>query len=170
MKKVVLVLFFFTFFVSNGSGQNRSPEEIKSMMIYNFLKYIQWPTDDTSTNFTIGVIGDDKIYTALSKWYGNKQRGGKKFAIVKYKSINDISQCHLLYIGESASRNFGTIKEKLQNKSTLTISSKNGMGKAGSCINFRIINNRLKFELNRSAVQNAKLKVANQLSSIAIPI
>ncbi|MEL7004578.1 MAG: YfiR family protein, partial [Bacteroidota bacterium] len=40
----------------------------------------------------------------------------------------------------------------------------------GSCINFRIVNNRLKFELNQQAIQKSQLKTASQLTSMAILI
>lgn len=155
--------------VSNGYAQ-RPEHELHSMMIYNFLKYIQWPGDQNSGEFVIGVLGDDEVYNTLNTWYGNKQKGDKKFIIKKFNSASEVGGCQLLYIGTSASNSFESLKGKLQNKSTLTITNKRGMAEKGSCINFRIVDNRLKFELNQAAMDNSNLKSSGQLAAMAILI
>ncbi|MDX1627597.1 MAG: YfiR family protein [Fulvivirga sp.] len=166
---LLLAAFFLT--ISNVSlAQNRPTHELHSMMIYNFLKYIQWPGELNSGDFVIGVIGDDDVYNTLNTWYGNKTRGDKKLIVKKFNSVGDISKCQLLYVGTSSSGKFDEIKEKTQAFSTLTVTNKNGMGQKGSCINFRVVNNRLKFELNEAAIDQNNLKVSSQLKSMAILI
>ena len=44
------------------------------------------------------------------------------------------------------------------------------MGQKGSCINFKVIDGKLKFELNQATVTGSNLKVSTQLSSMAILI
>ncbi|MBS1559666.1 MAG: YfiR family protein, partial [Bacteroidetes bacterium] len=40
-------------------------------MIYNFLKYIQWP-DDGGTDFVVGVLGEDNVFNTLKSYYDGK--------------------------------------------------------------------------------------------------
>ena len=72
--------------IGQVQGQDRPEHELHAMMIYNFLKYIQWPADKNSGEFVIGVLKDDDVFNTLNTWYGNKERGGKKFIIKKFES------------------------------------------------------------------------------------
>lgn len=168
--KNTIVVTLFSLIVNIGFSQDRPTHELHSMMIYNFLKYVQWPGELNSGDFVIGVIGDDDVYNTLNTWYGNKNRGDKTLIVKKFNSIAEIGKCQLLYIGSGAERNFDEIHQKTQNEPTLTVTDKNGLGNKGSCINFRIVNNRLKFELNQAAVDSKNLKISSQLAAMAIMI
>jgi hypothetical protein len=50
------------------------------------------------------------------------------------------------------------------------ITDKNGLGAKGSSINFKVVDNKLKFELNSKAIEASNLKVSGALSSMAIII
>jgi len=168
--KAILTIALVFILGSGLMAQNRPNHELHSMMIYNFLKYVQWPGELNTGDFVIGVIGDDEVYNTLNTWYGNKNRGDKNLIVKKFGSVGEISDCQLLYVGDGASGDFEAIQGKLQGTPTLTVTDKNGLGKKGSCINFRVVNNRLKFELNQSAVDSKNLKVSSQLASMAILI
>lgn len=169
VKHVLLALFFVTM-LHPLQAQNRPIHEIHSMMIYNFIKYIQWPDHTASEEFVIGVIGNDEVYKTLNEWYGDKLRGNKKFVIKNFSSPGEVSGCHILYVAKDSSKEFETIKSKVTSSSTLIITDKPGLGEMGSGINFRTVNNKLAFELNQKAIEDSQLKVSGQLSSMAILI
>lgn len=150
-----------------SSAQNRPLHEIHAMMIYNFTKYIQWPNYTGSEDFVVGVIGSDEVFTTLDTWYGNKERGNKKFVIKKFSSPGELANCHIVYIGRNSSKQFDEVKAKVGGNSTLIITDRPGLGKQGSCINFVTEGNKLSIELNQSALDAANLKVSSQLTSIA---
>ena len=160
---VALVSFNLSF------SQERPMHEIHSMMVYNFIKYIQWP-ENNSSEFVIGVIGNEEVFSTLNTWYGGKLKGSRKFKIKIFKKVEDITDCHVLYIANQSSKHFEDIKSKISSESTLVITDKPGMGQKGSAINFKKVNNRLAFELNQEVIQASNLKVSGQLSSIAILI
>jgi hypothetical protein len=169
--RFIFLLSLATMLFSNTvQSQDRAEHELHSMMIYNFLKYIQWPGDKNSGDFIIGVLKDDDVYNTLNTWYGNKERGGKKFIIKKFNSTSEITECQLLYVGGSASNQFDEVLAKIKSSPTLTVSNKRGLGEKGSCINFKILEGRLKFELNQSAMDKASLKTSSQLAAMAILI
>ncbi|MBL3656550.1 YfiR family protein [Fulvivirga sediminis] len=166
----LLTAFMLVAFFGTTRAQGRPIHEIHSMMIYNFIKYIQWPSSDQSQNFVIAVIGDDEVYNTLNTWYGGKLRGNKKFVVKKFNSPSEISSCHILYVAKGSSKDFDEIRGKLSNSSTLIITDKPGLGQKGSGINFRTVNNKLAFELNQKVIEQSQLKVSGQLSSMAILI
>ena len=173
MKRVRLILLIiFSTGVLNTAvySQDRPEHELHSMMIYNFLKYIQWPGNQNTGDFVIGVLKDDNVYGTLNTWYGNKERGGKKFIIKKISSLAEASSCQLVYVGTAGSNQFEDLLTTLGGNSTLTVTNKRGLGAKGSCINFKVIDGRLKFEMNQAAIANAKLRTSSQLTSMAILI
>ena len=57
MKKLVL---FIAILISTASvmAQTEKPmHEIHAQMIYNFIKYIQWPDEAEAGDFVVGVMG-----------------------------------------------------------------------------------------------------------------
>lgn len=158
--------------LASGSSfaQERSVQEVYSMMVYNFTKYVQWPDHAGAGEFVIGVVGNNDIYNTLQGWYGGKPRGSKTYVIKKFNSAAEVTDCHVLYIDKSKSGEFETANNKVKGKGTLVITDKSGLGEKGSAINFKMVDNKLKFELNQKAIEASNLKVSGALSSMAILI
>jgi hypothetical protein len=173
MKKVtqfLLGLWALVSVVNFAYAQDRPMHEVHSMMVYNFIKYIEWPSDAKSGEFVIGVVGDNNVYTTLEKWYGGKDKMGQKIVIKKYNSAAEVDKCHLVYVASSKSNDFDALKSKLSGTSTLIVTDKKGLAEKGSGINFKMEGNKLKFEMNQASIESANLKVSGQLTSMAILI
>ena len=118
----------------------------------------------------IRVIGNPDIFNTLNAWYGGKPRGNKTYVIKSFKSSADVSDCHVLFVDKTKSGEFENINDKLKGKGTLIITDKQGLGEKGSGINFKTVDNKLRFELNQKALEASNLKVSGALSSMAILI
>ena len=154
--------------VATATAQERPTHEIHAAMLYNFIKYVQWPNESEPGDFVVGVIGDENVFKTLKTWYDVKAKGTKKYVIKKLGSAGEAESCQVVYVGRSKNRDFDLIKTSVTGKSVLTVTDGNGMGQKGSCINFKVIDGKLKFELNQATVTGSSLKVSTQLSSMAI--
>jgi hypothetical protein len=152
------------------SGQDRPVHEVYSMMMYNFTKYVQWPDYQSGGEFVIGVVGNADVYNTLNGWYGGKPKGSKTYVIKRFNSASEVTDCHVIYIDRTKSGEFEAINSKVKGKGTLLITDKIGLGEKGSGINFRTVDNKLKFELNQKVVESSNLKVSGALASMAILI
>lgn len=170
MKRVLLVVILAIVATVNGVAQERPTHEIHAAMLYNFIKYVQWPNEGETGDFVVGVIGDENVFNTLKAWYDGKAKGSKKYVIKKLASADEANTCQVVYVGKSKNRDFDVIKSSVTGKSILTITDGNGMAEKGSCINFKVIDGKLKFELNQAMVSGSNLKVSTQLSSMAILI
>ncbi len=153
-----------------AAAQERPIHEVHSAMLYNFIKYIQWPDQAEAGKFVIGVIGDEQLFATLKNWYEAKPKGAKQFEIRQLQSSGDAADCHVVYIGKSKSKEFENIRSSINGKSVLTVTNQDGLAKKGSCINFKMVEGKLRFELNAAAAEAANLKVSTQLSAMAIVI
>ena len=170
MKRVLLVVILAMVATVNGVAQERPTHEIHAAMLYNFIKYVQWPNEGETGDFVVGVIGDENVFNTMKSWYDGKAKGSKKYVIKKLASADEANTCQVVYVGKSKNRDFEIIKSSVTGKSILTITDGNGMAEKGSCINFKVIDGKLKFELNQAMVSGSNLKVSTQLSSMAILI
>ncbi|HEY0652193.1 MAG TPA: YfiR family protein [Chryseosolibacter sp.] len=168
MKKVAVVLVLLLSFTGLVNAQERPTHEIHAAMLFNFVKYVQWPDEGEAGDFVVGVIGDENVFSTLQKWYDGKPKGSKKYVIKKLSSADEAASCQVVYIGKSKNREFDAVKTSTTGKSVLTVTDGNGLGQKGSCINFKVVDGKLKFELNQATVNASNLKVSSQLSSMAI--
>ena len=168
--KTFTILMMASVLWVNAHAQERPTHEIHAAMVYNFIKYIQWPDESQAGEFVVGVIGDDNVFNTLKQWYDGKPKGSKKYVIRKLASAAESGDCQVVYIGKSKSKEFENIKTNTTGKSILTVTDGNGLGQKGSCINFKVIDGKLKFELNQGVVTGSNLKVSSQLSSMAMLI
>jgi len=169
MKKLFLSILL-GIMVATATAQERPTHELHAAMLYNFIKYVQWPNESEPGDFVVGVIGDENVFNTLKTWYDGKAKGTKKYVIKKLSSAGEAESCQVVYVGRSKNRDFDLIKTSVTGKSVLTVTDGNGMGQKGSCINFKVIDGKLKFELNQATVTGSNLKVSTQLSSMAILI
>jgi hypothetical protein len=171
MKTVKAVVAGLVMMVGTAAfAQERPMHEVYSMMVFNFVKYVPWPAGDNSKEFVIGVVGNNEIYNTLNTWYAGKAKGSKTYVIKKFNSAAEITDCQVVFIDRSKSNEFDAVNNKVKGKGTLVVTDRNGLGSKGSCINFKTVDEKLRFELNQQAIEASNLKVAGALTSMAILI
>lgn len=169
MNKIRLFLAVFLIGTS-AMAQDRPMHEVYSMMLFNFTRYVQWPDHENTGEFVIAVIGNNDVYNTLNSWYGGKPKGSKTFVVKKVNSAAELANCHLVFIDKSKSSEFEAVSGKLKGKGALIITDRHGLAEKGSAINFRTIDNKLRFELNQKVLETNNLKVSTALTSMAILI
>ena len=171
MKKLIYTLSIsLALLTGNAFAQEKPQHEIYSMMVYNFIKYIQWPTNSNTGEFVIAVVGNDDMFATMNKWYNGSKLGNQTCVVKKFESADDLSKCQVVYIDKSKSNEFSEINAKVKSSNTLVVTDKPGLGAKGSGINFKVVDSKLKFELNQKALEASNLKVAGSLAAMAILI
>ncbi|UII30870.1 YfiR family protein [Fulvivirga ulvae] len=163
-------LFFILTFLFVGLAVQAQNYQLHSVYIYSFIRYIQWPGGDTSSDFVIGVLGDSPLIPHLQKMAEVKKAGNRTIVIKKFNSVNEVANSDILFMSKESGNQLQGLLSKLKNKNTMIITEEEGMGKEGSNINFVIRNGKLAFELNRAAMDRADLKVSTELTRLAIII
>lgn len=169
--KLIVVLLVFNIGANLSELKAQRPmHEIHSMLIFNFIKYIDWPDAAKSGNFVIAVYGDDNVFDQLNTFYANRPIKGQQAQIIKVNSLSDLNSAHVVYVADKKSSDFESLNSKFNGKPTLIITDRSGLGKKGSCINFKEVGGKLKFEINQASFDSNKLKISSQLVSMGIMI
>ncbi|WP_020533905.1 YfiR family protein [Flexithrix dorotheae] len=166
----ICALSLFGTSFSQTKGEFKDGYQVRRMFIYHFTRYIEWPDDNSTEDFVIGVLNDDKMYATLNQSFEGRKRKNRPIKVVKFKSTSEVENCSILFLPKYQSKNLESLIDQFEGKNTLLITDKNGLGEKGSTINFHEVGNKLRFELNLEALEKASLKVSGQLKQVAILI
>lgn len=153
--------------IPNGDTNAR----LKSVFIYNFTRYIDWPADYKTGDFVINMYGTNTaMLTELNKMATTKTVGTQKIVIRNTTTLDGIGKCHILYVCNDVVTPISDILARLKGKATLLVTEQPGLARKGSAINFVVVENRQKFELNQTNAEKNNLKVSSSLLALAIPV
>lgn len=164
-----MLLLVATFLMLSLTGKGQDVDyKSQSLFIYKFTKYITWPPAYTKNDFVIGVYGTSPIVNELEIMASLKKAGeGQRIVVKRMETVEDIDNVHILYVASSKSRELRSILDKLGSKPTLVVAERDGLAKKGASINFLIMeNNTLKFEVNRTELQNRGLSISQELLKV----
>lgn len=172
-KRKYIVLITAVFFLSSFfQGMRNDAEEysVKAAFMYNFTKFVEWDKSETSPTFIIGIIGDSPIYKPLQDLAATKTIDNKKIEVMKCNATSPSNcMCQILFVPESVkNKDFQSfITELNATKNVLIISESKGFLNNGSAINFLVVDNHIKFEINISSLNKYNLKASSQLLKLA---
>lgn len=154
---------------STSSQKVDTNAKIKAVFIYNFTKYIEWPEEYKTGEFTIGILGENEaLFQELDKMSKVKKVSNQTFSIKNIEDPNSLGNPHILYIPEDSTDQLNKALTSLKGKSTLVITEKPGLAQQGAAINFIVVGSRQKFELNKANIEQRNLKVASVLERLAV--
>lgn len=187
---VVLVLPLFLVSPAievHADSAERGEYQTKAAFLYNFARFVEWPekkVDDSTEPMTFGIIGKDPFGDAFAPLKSKRIRGRnviiKRFvgfvefreSIGKSKTelglkIEALRKCDLLFICSSEQKNLSRIISLVRRHDVLTVGDMEGFLEAGGIINFLMEDKKVRFEINATAAEHAKLKIRSKLLKLA---
>jgi len=142
--------------------------QLKAGFLFNFAKFVQWPTNNLSTNeFRIGILDDGIAYSVLDAALAGKSIENRIVKVARVSNTNDAASCQMLFVSRSASERSRTICRKVSALPILTVGEETTFAAHGGCINLIPHQQRIRFEINLKAAEKAGLKISAKLASMA---
>jgi hypothetical protein len=138
-----------------------SEQEIKAGLLYNFLKYTQWPSD-TGTTIRLCIYGPDPFRGKLDPMQG-RSVNRREIIVRKINRADEASGCHLLFINAQEKGRWPELRNSLNGKGILTVSDFSSFVATGGMIEFGYRDNHIAATLNIDAVHSAGLRVEDRL-------
>ncbi len=148
--------------------------QLKALYLFNFAKYTEWPKEvfpNESAPFVLGIFGRDPFRSDIDI-IKDKTIKGRKLVIKYFHSVEEVTNCHLLFICSSEISNLAQILRALGNAHILTIGEADGFIEQSGMINLvpeqkspgtQVVG----FEINQAAAEKANLKLDTQLLKLA---
>jgi hypothetical protein len=162
-----LALMVLAFSASHLRAQASNEYEVKAAFLYKFASFVEWPPEASNMPLCIAVVGQDPFGPALDAVVKGKSINGRAFLIKRFKSGQDAAACHIVFISSSEKSRLRSILDRLQGVSILTVSDIPGFCQGGGIIDFELLEQKIRFEINPEAAERAGLRVSSKLLSVA---
>jgi len=167
---LIIYVFLFKFNLTYSQTQEEIEYRLKAVFFFNILQFIEWPDTAFKTNespVVIVVIGRDPFGKILDETVMNEKIGDHPIIIQRVQTLNEIQNCHALFISTSERYNYINILRELKNSSILTVSDIEGFSERGGNIEFFIEDNKIRFAINIDTLNQANLKASSKLLRLA---
>jgi hypothetical protein len=170
--RVQLVLGLGILLLSGAWAQSPAAGEyqVKAAFLFNFAKFVEWPPSsfsDASAPLRICVFGRDPFGEELRNITNEKTVNGRKLEVNQVVDLQLARTCHIIFIASSETAQLKRILESLRGSNALTVGDTKSFTELGGMINFVLENDRVQFEVNRKAAEQAGLKISSKLLSVA---
>ena len=141
-------------------------EAAEAKFIYNFTRFFDWPANEKSGEFIIGVLGSNNVYSELLTVTSGKKVVAQNIVIKKFKNPEEVTQCHVLFVSANKATKIGSIKSK-SGANALIISDGGSSIRNGAAIRFFLSNERLQYEFSKTNVGKTQLKFHSKVEELA---
>ncbi len=168
--KGVALLFLFAGAFSLHAQAPATEYEVKAAYLLNFGKFIQWPSagrPPEMERFAICVMGDDPFGQILDSTVRDEKIAGKPVMARRLTRAQDATGCQVLFISRSEEKQVRRLIPSLNKAGILTVSDMPGFLDHDGMIQFTLVGNRIRFEVNLDSVQDAGLTLSSELLKVA---
>lgn len=172
------VLLFLAFALVIAGDRARGDEtapgglseyQIKAAYLYYFTTFVDWPPETfagTGDALVVGVLGEDPFGAILDDTFRGKTVNNRRLVVKRFGNIKEARASHILFISISERDRLASILESLEDVAVLTISDLDRFASRGGQIAFRMEDKKVRFDINVSAVERARLKISAQLMKL----
>lgn len=163
---LVFSLLVFSYPAQAQTQDGDTQNLIRSAMVYNFCKFVQWPEGSQGDSIVLGIVGEQLSAADFHSIQGKTVRD-VPITIRVINTTQDLADCNLVFIGKDQSQEFSTTLAVAQAESILTISDIDGFCRDGGIIQLVERRGKLRFFINRQAADEAHLSMSSQLLKVA---
>ena len=168
----VLALAIYLGWAHRARSQSKSQEyRVEAGYLSNFGRFVHWPIAATGEpNFVICVLGSDPFDGMLDTAVAGEKINNQSVMARRITTVQDAPACRILYISASESSHLVEILNLLNHASVLTVSNIPGFTASGGMIQFVLMKDKVRFEVNVAAANAARLTLSSQLLKVAANI
>jgi len=163
MKKILISCVVALMCVCVNAQKEAQMEEVQALYIYNFARYIGWPTEDVSKELVVTVVGNKALAYELSQMAATKLVGRRKVVVKEVRNVSEVGVTDIVYVGTTKSSQMAELLTAMQGKKTLIVCGKSGMCSNGAAIAFSLEGSKLNFQISNKNIKNAGLAVSQKL-------
>lgn len=156
--------------VESQSIDSVSEQSVKAAYLYKFADYVEWPEGvlgELADPLTFGVVGADSLARELREMTRGRAVRGRSIAVRSIDAEEPLDGVHVLFVGSSAMDDLPHLATAARENSALVITEAGGGLGQGSVINFREINQRIRFEVSLDSADRSHLRLSARLLAVA---
>jgi len=159
-----LITAFLIFSLTGQFSSAVSPESLRTVYIYNFIKHIQWPYENKRSEWLVGFYpSQPELEKILRDETLDRTIRGKGIRVNHYDTLHQAAEADLLVVGRQYNTALREISSSLANSQTLMVTDR-ADDNLHIMINFvQSQDNTLGFEIHKPNIVFERLQVSNDL-------
>lgn len=156
---------------ARADGTITKEYQLKAAFLYNFSKFVQWPPDrfaDDSSPLIIAVLGQNPFGDELDKVVRDRRVNGRAIEVRLLESAADIPSAHIVFVPAGSEALLGAGRPG--GPGVLTVGESAGFAARGGIIRFTLIEEKVRFEIDRGSAEKSGLNISGQLLKLATVI
>lgn len=144
-----------------------------SKMLFKLCMFLKWPPEamkEAGGDFTIGVLGDDDFRKALTSVVEGKKVRKRTVRVEEVDELDEAKGLLIIFVKHEDEDHRKTIVEHFEGKPVLLVSRQDGFAKAGGCLEFTIVNKKIRFRINLGSAKASKIKINANLLKLALEV
>lgn len=155
-------------FARPAAGQTvRAPaSEVQAVFLFHFAQFVDWPPEafaDPKAPLVIGILGKDPFGPFIDETVKGETVRGRAFRVDRYRRLDEVKDCHILFISQSESKRLEGILAALKDRPILTVSNDVVLDRQGGIIRFILDESRIRLSIDLEAAQAARLTFSSKL-------
>jgi len=153
---------------TSALGQSAALQEyqVKAAFLFNFAQFVDWPAPALplpGAPLVIGILGEDPFGNTLDEIVRGEQVHDRTLQIQRYRRVEEIGECHVLFISRSESGRLEQILASLRGRSILTVGDMENFARRGGMVRLITEKNKVRIRISRDVAEAAGLKISSKL-------
>ena len=171
---LLLAPFAWSFASVDGDdgGQAATEYQTKAAFLFKFAKFVDWTPHkfhEPDSPLIIGIVGSDPFGGLLDEAVQGRQINDRNVLILHIETLEELRKCHMVFVCRSEGERLGPILSEVRGDNVLTVGETDKFISKGGIINFVMVGDTVRFQINDAAARHAGLKISSKLSSLAVP-
>jgi len=144
---------------------NAEPEKIRAAMLFNIVKFVDWPVNrlsDAQRPFVACYIGDGVVAGMMNDAFRGKQVLGRSVQIVPVLNGQQAEQCHLLYVAASDKKVLKDVGASLSHSAVLSVGERQ-LRDPFIVLGLPLIDGHIRIQVDLRQAQASNLAVSSKL-------
>lgn len=146
-------------------------QRVKAAFLYNFAKFVTWPSGPDMAGPTdsliIGAIDAGAVGEVLRGSVQGRSARGRPVGVHIFRRVEDVGPCQILYAGDTDPAALAGLLRERGWKGVLTVGETDRFLQLGGTIRFQVRDNRVGFVVNVSAVAQNALEINSGMLKVA---
>lgn len=156
---------------AEARGEASKEYDLKAVLLYHFTQFVEWPAHSfprPTAPLVIGVLGRDPFGQVLDDVVRQETYARRRIVVERYRRVDLIGNCQILFIDSSESRNFPRVLAVLRGRPVLTVGDFEDFAARGGMIRFlKNPDAKITLGINLAAAKAAGLNISPQLLRVA---
>ena len=152
-----------------SSAASPGEYQIKAAMIFNMMRFVDWPDTTLSSNdetIDICFVNRGAMSSAIESLRG-KQVKGKVVVVRQAGRSGGFSGCNVLLLSDTDRQSASAILDQTRSTPVMTVGDFRGFAAAGGIFGFIILEGKVRFEVNLTSAQRHRIRISSQLLKLA---